>query len=268
MNRKSFLFLVLVLIGSSRIALAGLTDGDIKVKGDKSDLRGVMSLSIRYEIRGVNFYLKGKGDSGATTNDVKLDITQALEKAGLSVSADSPTILTVLFDTPGGTFMTYVNFILHERATLLRDKTVERKILIWMATGYESTQVFPEPVRRLTRTFIAHWAEANGKEVSLSPEKKPIVIIVKLLPGKQFELSGKKYPHDKLLAVIQAMPQVEKKLIKVQSGWNTRADAGPLFRVLKDAGLKAKIDFRFGEGGADEKGFMKEWEAISGDEKK
>ncbi len=267
MNRKSLLFLVLVVIASSRIVQAGLTDGDIKVQGDKSDLRGVRSLSIRYEIRGVNFYLKGKGDSGASMKDVKLDITQALEKAGLSVSADSPTILTVEFDTPGGTFMTYVNFILHKRVTLPRDKTIERKIPIWMATGYERNQVFPEPVRRLTRTLIAHWAEANGKEVSLPPEEKPIVIIVKLLPDKQFELSGKKYPHDKLLAVIQAIPQVEKKLIKVQSGWNTRADAGPLFRILKDAGLKAKIDFKSGGGGADEKTFMKEWEAISGNEK-
>jgi len=249
------------------VAFAGITDGDIKVQGDTADLKGIQSLAVQCKVRGANLYLKGEGDS-PSTDMVVSSVTDELKAIGITVDTNAPTVLLVECDTPGGTFMTYVNFIVQERAVLLRDRTSERKITIWMATGYQRGQVHPEPVGRLTRTFGRHWAEANGKTISLPPEKRTEELVVKLMPQSQCEVNGKTYSHDELIAALKKMEGADKKLIKVSSGWPTRSDMGAVFKMLKDAGFNAKIDFRMGEGGEEEKSFIKEWKGVSGDKKK
>jgi hypothetical protein len=252
-----------VICASCGRLLAGLEDGDLRIQGDKNDLRGVASLAIQCEISGINLHLKGDGKPPVTTNDVTQAVSQQIEKAGLVVKPDAPTTLTIEFDTPRGTLTTYVNFIIAERTALLRDHTVERKIPIWMATGYERGQVYPEPVGRLTRALLSNWGEANGKKVDLPPEKKPGVTTVILLRDKRFSLNGKEYPHSELVDVVKSLPETERELVKVQSGWETRSDAGGVFKALKDAGFNAKIDFKLGDGGAEEQQFMQEWKKAS-----
>jgi len=131
-----------------------------------------------------------------------------------------------------------------------------------MATGYERGKIYPQPVRRLSHAFIQQWAMANNNSISLQAERQPDVLVVKLLPRKKFEFNNQIYAYSQLLSVLANITDVQQKLIKVQSAWQTRSDAGTIFKIIKDAGFNAKIDFKFGQGGKDEQSFMDEWQNI------
>jgi len=248
----------------SKMTTKSLEEGGVHIQGDKRDLRGVAAIGVRCEIRGMNLYLKGDGVPPVTTKDVTLTVSQQFGKAGLAVQADAPTLLIVECDTPPATLMTYVNFIVTKRVASPSDPVVERLIPVWIGTGYERRQVHPEPVGRLTRAFLTQWAEANGKSVDVPPEEVPSVVTVILLPNKKFSFNGMEHPHEQLIDVLKALTTAERELVMLQSGWQTREDAGGVFETLINAGFKAKIDFKLGGGGPEENSFMEEWKKASG----
>lgn len=253
MLRRIWLLAGIVLLMTPGLAFSGLTKGEIKIQGDQEALRGIESLSVLTRIRGMNLYLAGSRMGGKdrdlpSADEVKQAVTQQLEAAGFDIQDDAPTTLTIEFDTPEATFMTYVNFIISEKATLVRDANEEKTIAVWGATGYQRGEVFPEPVGRLVHALVSSWAQVNGKKLVLQPPQNPATTIVRLLPDKKFSLNGREYGHDQLVEVVGALPEAEREVVQVVSDWVTRSDAAPVFKILKDAGFNARIDFQFDQG--------------------
>ena len=253
MKKIIFLSIIAALVFNYTDAHSSLHDGEIIVQGEQDNLRGVSTLEVECTIRGTNFYLTGRENPELTIDNVKLSVTHQLEKAGITVNESAPTALIVEFDTPGGTLMTYVNFIVVNKA---------RGEVIWMATGYDRGKVYPEPVERLTRRMLLQWTEANDKALDIPAEKKRSIIVITLLPGRQFSINDKRYPYQELINVLKAFPPIECDVVKVQSDWNTRSEMGSIYKLLVDSGFNAKIDYQSGEGGEQEKQFLEEWNNI------
>lgn len=244
MKKENILGVIFLILNFCLVAIA---QEEIRIQGKPADLKGIKVISIRCEVDKMSqhFHFDDYEKNGyVSTDSLESELAKILRQYGIKVEPNSPTILTVDFTTPGGTLMTYVSFIVSEKTVLMRDSS-KKDITIWMATGYERSQIYPQPFKNLVLTFIKNWGEAEGISMDMPFEKHPEYIIVKLLPEKKFEFNGIIYTHDEMLEILEVVQDVQHMIIKILSSWETRSDASQVFKKLKDAGFNAKIEFNF-----------------------